>query len=138
MESVIGNWLVDVQGRKRHFRVTYANTFDEPVGGLMNVLLTEDGQHYQHTELNGGRSLVIDIGGFTTDYLAVNPGGEVDYSLARSVPIGIQTVLSDFEDSFRANNLEAVKDTPVLPPERVRRAIATGVYEGGGRRYPCE
>ncbi|MFC1879345.1 hypothetical protein ACFLZW_05480 [Chloroflexota bacterium] len=138
MEAVIGDWAVDVQGRQRHFRVTYANTFDEPVGGLMNVLLTEDGQHYQHTEISGGRSLVIDIGGFTTDYLAVNPGGEVDYSLARSVPIGVQNVMSDFEDSFRANNLEAVKDTPVLPPERVRRAIATGIFEGGGHRYTCE
>jgi aspartate/methionine/tyrosine aminotransferase len=31
-----------------------------------------------------------------------------------------------------------VKDTPVLPAERVRRAIATGFFEGGGRRYPCE
>jgi hypothetical protein len=138
MDAVIGDWDVEVQGRERHFRVTYTNTFDEPVGGLMNVILTEDGQHYQHTNINSGRALVQDIGGFTTDFLAVNPGGEVDYSLARSVPIGVQNVLSDFENSFRANNKEAVKDTPVLPPERVRRAIATGVFEGGGRRYPCE
>ncbi len=138
MKSVVGEWLVESGGHERRFRVSYANTFDEPVGGLMNVLLTEDGQHYQHTELNGGRSLVIDIGGFTTDWIAVNPGGEVDYSLARSVPAGIQNVVADFEESFRANHLQAVKDTPVLPPERVRRAIVTGVFEGAGRRYPCE
>lgn len=138
MKSVIGDWNVEVDGHERKFRVSYANTFDEPVGGLMNVILTEDGQHYQHTELNGGRSLVIDIGGFTTDWIAVNPGGEVDYSLARSLPMGIQNVVSDFEESFRANNLQAVKDTPVLPPERVRRAIVTDVFEGGGHRNPCE
>jgi hypothetical protein len=104
----------------------------------MNVLLTEDGQHYQHTELNGGRSLVIDVGGFTTDWIAVNPGGEVDYSLARSVPMGIQNVVTDFESSFRANNLKAVKDTPVLPPERIRQAIATGIFLGAGRHIQCE
>jgi hypothetical protein len=138
MKSVIGDWQVEVGESELHFKVTYANTFDEPVGGLMNVLLTDDGQHYQHTELNGGRSLVIDIGGFTTDWIAVNPGGEVDYSLARSVSIGIQTVIADFEESFRANNLQAVKDTPMLPPERVRKAVATGIFEGGGKRYPCE
>ena len=138
MESIVGDWYVEIKGKERHFRVSYANTFDEPVGGLMNVLLTEDGQHYQHTDINDGRALVIDIGGFTTDWLAINPGGEVDYSLARSVPIGIQSVISDFEDSFRANNLEAVKDTPVLPPARVRKAIASGVFEGGGRKYSCE
>lgn len=138
MEAVVGDWYVEVKTKERHFRVDYANTFDEPVGGLMNVLLTEDGQHYQHTGINGGRALVIDIGGYTTDWLAVNPGGEVDYSLARSVPIGIQSVISDFEDSFCANNLEAVKDTPTLPPDRVRKAITSGMFEGGGRKYSCE
>ena len=58
--------------------------------------------------------------------------------MARSVPVGVQNVVADFEESFRANHLQAVKDTPVLPPERIRRAIVTGVFEGAGRRYPCE
>jgi len=138
MESVVGDWYVEIKGKERHFKVNYVNTFDEPVGGLMNVLLTEDGQHYQHTEINDGRALVIDIGGFTTDWLAVNQGGEIDYSLARSIPLGIQSVLVDFEESFRSNNLVAVKDTPVLPPDRVRKALITGVFEGGGKKYPCE
>jgi hypothetical protein len=104
----------------------------------MNVLLSEDGQHYQYGNVGAGRSLVIDIGGFTTDWLAVNPGGEVDYSLAQSIPIGIQKVVTDFEESFRANHLELVKDTPVLSPGRVRKAIATEIFEGGGRKYPCK
>lgn len=138
MESVIGDWFVEINSKEHHFRVTYTNTFDESVGGLMNVLLTEDGQHYQHTEINDGRALVIDIGGFTTDWLAINQGEEIDYSLARSIPIGIQSVLADFEESFRSNNLVAVKDTPVLPPGRVRKALITGVFEGGGKKYPCE
>jgi hypothetical protein len=62
----------------------------------------------------------------------------VDYALARSVPLGIQSIISDFEESFRAKNLEIVKDRPVLPPDRVRKAISSGVFEGGGRKYPCE
>jgi hypothetical protein len=138
MESVIGEWEIETGQTKANFRVIYANTFDEPVGGLMNVLLTEDGQHYQYPQIGDGRSLVIDIGGFTTDFLAVNQGGEVDYALARSVPLGIQSVINDFEESFRANNLEIVKDTPVLPPERVRIALYSGVFIGGGQEYPCQ
>lgn len=82
--------------KKRQFRVSNANTFDDPVGGLINNLLIEDGQHFQHTGINDGRALLIDIGGFTTDWLAVNPGGEVDYSLATSVPIGIQSVIANY------------------------------------------
>ena len=138
MKSIIGEWEVETGQTKANFRVTYVNTFDEPVGGLMNVLLTEDGQQYQYPQIGDGRSLVVDIGGFTTDFLAVNQGGEVDYALARSVPLGIQSVISDFEESFRANNLEIVKDSSVLPPDRVRKAIATGVFEGGGNKYPCQ
>ena len=52
--------------------------------------------------------------------------------------LGIQSVLADFEASFRANNLKAVKNSSVLPPERVRRAISTGFFEGGGREISCE
>ncbi len=137
MQAVIGEWQIETAQGNANFQVVYANTFDEPVGGLMNVLLTEDGQHYQHAHIGDGRSLVIDIGGFTTDFLAVNPGGEVDYSLAQSVLLGIQSVIADFEESFRSNNLEAVKDTSVLPPDRVRQAIATGVFNGGGHRFNC-
>ena len=138
MKSIIGQWEVECGAIEVTFRITYTNTFDEPVGGLMNMLLTEDGQHYQYPQIGDGRSLVIDVGGFTTDFLAVNQGGEVDYSLARSVPLGIQSVINDFEESFRSNNQEIVKDTAVLPPDRTRKAISTGVFEGGGRKYPCQ
>jgi hypothetical protein len=68
MEVVDGNWYVEVKGKERHFRVRYANTFDKSLGGLMNVLLSEEGQHYQQTSISDGRSLVIDIGGHTTDW----------------------------------------------------------------------
>ena len=47
-------------------------------------------------------------------------------------------MLGDFEESYRSNNLEAVKDSPVLPADRVRNALITGVFEGGGKKYPCE
>ena len=59
----------------------------------------------------------------------------MDYSLTESTPIGIQEVVRSFERSFRANNLEAVRDTLTLPPDRVRQAIASGVFVGAGRTY---
>ncbi len=62
MEHEVGDWRVELNGRERLFRVIYANTFDELVGGLWNVSLTEDGVHYLHTDINDGRALVIDIG----------------------------------------------------------------------------
>lgn len=62
----------------------------------------------------------------------------MDYELARIIPLSIQSVISDFEESFNVNNREIVKDRPVLPPDRVRKAIYFGDFEGGGRKYSCE
>ena len=86
MQAALGEIKIEAGEREYRFRIVYANTFEEPVGGLMNVMLAEDGRSYAHSEINNGRTLVIDIGGHTTDWLAVNPGGEVDYSLAQSTP----------------------------------------------------
>jgi hypothetical protein len=62
----------------------------------------------------------------------------VDYGLAASTPIGIQAALRDFERSFRANNRDITRDVAVLPPDRVREALRTGRFAGGGREYRCE
>jgi hypothetical protein len=43
MKAVVGYWHVEHGGKERAFKVAYANTFDEPAGGLMNVVLSEDG-----------------------------------------------------------------------------------------------
>jgi hypothetical protein len=139
MQAALTSWEVEHQGRTVRFDVTYANTFDEPQGGLMNVILAQDGRHYQRTDINGGRALVIDIGGHTTDWLAVNAGGEVDYSLQDSTPLGILSVVKDFERSFRANNADFTKQfANGLPPERVRDAIRTGSFTGAGQTIKCE
>jgi hypothetical protein len=138
MQAALGEIKVEAGEREYRFRIIYANTFEEPVGGLMNVMLSEDGRSYAHSEINSGRTLVIDIGGHTTDWLAVNPGGEVDYSLAQSTPIGIQQAIKEFERSFRANYRDVTKEITTLPPDRVREAIQKGKFSGGGKQYPCE
>ncbi len=43
-------------------------------------------------------------------------------------------MIADLEDSIRANNLEALKDTYTLPSVRARKGITSGVFEGGGRK----
>jgi hypothetical protein len=138
MRAAAGEWHVKTGDKERVFRVNYANTFDEPVGGLMNVLLSEDGLHYSRNDIKDGHSLVIDIGGHTTDWLAVNPGGDVDYSLSESTPIGIQDVMKDFERSFRARYRAETKHLSTLPPARVRQALMSGMFSGGGREFPCQ
>ncbi len=137
MRAVLGDWQVEAQGRSLAFSVVYVNTFDEPLGGLMNVVLAEDGVHYQRTDVDQGRSLVIDIGGGTTDWYGVQPGGETDYSLTESTPIGILEILRMFESSFRSNNIALCKGSSHLPENLIRDALATGVFRARGQDYPC-
>ena len=138
MDAALQTFHVMIGDSERNFEVVWANTFDEPLGGLMNVLLTEDGTGYQRTDINGGYALVLDIGGHTTDFLGVKPGGQVDYGLNVSVPIGITQAVKDFERSIKATHREAFKSTATLRPDRVRQALMTGEFQGGGRTYPCE
>jgi hypothetical protein len=139
LQAACNTWTVEIGGMEKVFDVTYANSFDEPAGGLFNVILAQDGQHYQRSDINGGRALVIDIGGHTTDWLAVNAGGEIDYSLQESTALGILGVLRDFERSLRANHSDTFKRVSgALPPDRVRNAIRTGMYQGGGYDLDCQ
>jgi hypothetical protein len=66
MEALIGDREVESNGRERHIQINCTNTSDEPVGVLPNVIFTGDGQHYQHSDINGGRAPVIDIELITT------------------------------------------------------------------------
>lgn len=139
MGAALGTWVVELAaGGGAEFRVTYANTFDEPVGGLMNVILAPDGRHYARTDINGGRALVIDIGGHTTDMIAVNPGGVVDPEFHSSTPLGILQAIRDFERSFRDKFKTATRQAATLPINRIREALTTGKYKGGGGVYPCQ
>lgn len=132
------DWEVEYTGKTLHFTVSYVNTFDEPLGGLMNVILATDGKRYERSDINGGRALVIDIGGHTTDWLAVNAGGSVDYSLNESTPLGILGVLRDFERSFKDSHKEVVKAATKLPEDRIRRGLRDRSVKLAGRDYPCE
>ena len=88
--------------------------------------------------VGNGRTLVIDIGGFHNRFLGSQSRGRSGLqSCSKRTVWGFKRLSDDFEESFKSNNAEAVKDTPILPPDRVRKAIVSGVFEGGGRKYPC-
>jgi hypothetical protein len=125
-------WQIESAGKRIEVAVTYVNVFDEPNGGLMNVMLTEDGAHYQRPELKGARVIVIDVGGGTTDFLVVSENGDIDYGLASSEPLGIINALADFERDLRARYRVEVTNADYLVPARVREALRTGEYRGGG------
>jgi hypothetical protein len=43
-----------------------------------------------------------------------------------------------FEKAFRQRYLKEFRDARQLEPDRIRRALLSGVYTGGSREWPCE
>lgn len=138
LDSVMREWNVKLADREMRIGVEYGNTFSEPVGGLMNVLLTQDGRNYERPDIKDCNSLVIDIGGGTTDFQGVMPNGKLDYNVSLSVPLGINKIESDFESAVRQNNPELFRTAFQVPPDRFRAAIRTGKFSGAGQQISCE
>jgi len=138
MKAVIGRWDVELGGKKISLYAEYVNTFDEPTGGLMNVLLKDNGTQYAAPQLKEKSVLVIDIGGGTTDFVTISAAGQIDYAQAHTEEIGIQEVIDNFTSAFRARYKELTKSKNALAPDRVREAIETGIFRGGGDSLPCQ
>lgn len=137
IRAALGVFHVEYGQSVLSFKIDCATNFDEPIGGLMNVILAADGHHYERSDVYEGRALVIDIGGYTTDLVAVNPGGDVDFGIHESIALGIRDVEHDFAMSLKSTYREEFKGARIDAPQ-LREAIRTGNFRGGGRVLTCE
>src|SRR5690606_21110015 len=101
MDAVYHTWEVEVGSETLEYEVVYANAFDEGLGGWANELVSDDGTRYRFPEGNQGRVLILDIGGWTTDFIGIRPGGYVDYSVEVSEEIGIKQAIRTLDRSIR-------------------------------------
>lgn len=137
-DAALGDWHIQIGEQQTRIGVDMVYTFDEPVGGLMNVLLTQDGKGYERKDIKDCNTLVIDIGGGTTDFQGVMPNGALDYNVSLSVPLGINRIESDFENAVRQNNPELFRTAFDIPKDRFRAAIRIGKFSGAGQQINCE
>lgn len=135
--AVLGEWVVQLLDRDSKYRVVLADAMDEPICGIYNLILTQDAKRRARNDIISGDSLVIDIGGGTTDLQGISKGGEPDYSITDTVRIGINQVIDSFRAAFLSNHMDDFASMDSMTTERVMRAIHTGVYEGAGRDYKC-
>jgi hypothetical protein len=126
-----GKWTVEGQGETRSYSVRDVHKADEPVAGVMNLIINAGGRTYKHSELKQGSTLVIDVGGYTVDAVALEDG-QVDYTSALSEVGGIIDVETRFLSEFRSNHAELLRSTNTFNSERVRKALTTGEFSLGG------
>lgn len=135
VDSLIGSWTVELAGRDPiTFDVVEVQTYDEPLGGLANVIFSgrrADG------DLLAQRLLVIDIGGGNTQVLPVMPGFDPDYDRAGTFDLGILDVLHDLERELKEAYRAELRRARTLPPDRLQEALVTGTFDAGGKLYSC-
>ena len=131
------NWDIEYGGEQMHFTVQDVYTFDEPLGGFNNFVLTNDGKVRARNPIKNDTVLVMDIGGYTTDVVAVDEQGVIDVTSMRSFRTGIIDMMETFERDFRANNHLLFKRTGNIDVRRMERAFKTGTFRGGGHEIDC-
>lgn len=137
VEAAEGEWRVESTRGKQTFCVNTVRTFDEPLGGYSHYVFNKDGTEARRNPYKDSTVLVLDVGGYTVDVAAIDPGGEIDIRSLDSTRTGVINMTESFERDLRANNLDLFQDTPDIDPRRVEAALLTGEYRFGKLRIPC-
>lgn len=128
--SAKGVWTVEGVNGRRTYKVRDARCFDEPVGGVMNLLLSGDGKSYARSDIKQGSTLVLDIGGQTIDIAGLD-NGRIDYTSIASADGGIIEVEQRFEKLLRAEYKSRFKSANFITPKAIRSALLRGVFDAG-------
>lgn len=131
-------WQVECRYGSLAFEVRNVGTFDEPLGGYSHYVFTREGRERKSNPLADATTLVIDVGGYTVDVVAVDPGGEIDLLSAGSTRTGVIDMTKGFEAEMRANNATMFQESGDLDLRRIEDAILTGEYKFGKVRIPCK
>lgn len=136
--SAKGIWQVLSHKGDYTYQVKEVLTADEPIAGYSHFTLTERGEERKKNPLRDVTTLVLDVGGHTTDVAAIDPGGTIDSLSLKSTRTGVLNMTNDFEAALRANNRNLFKDAGDLDIRRVENAILSGVYQFGKIAVPCK
>lgn len=142
MDAVRGEFEIQTSGKQKvHYHIQYVNTYQEPLGGYMNVILDETGEAYDDVAIKEGRVLILDVGGRVSSVVPANPDNPdnmIEYGRADSIHYGLLNVLEALNTLLRKRYFNEFARTNVISADRLRHALRTGVYRGGGKELPCQ
>jgi hypothetical protein len=127
----LGDVTVEHAGKEKKFSVKTVKTWYEPVGGAMNRLMDDKGYKIKDIGLNRGDTLVIDIGGLTTDYIILE-GQKPDFGSARSfTERNIIDTIEDFTSAIISRYPRELSSARDLDARKIRAALIDGFYSAG-------
>lgn len=138
VRSVKRTWTVECQYGVLTFQVRKVTTFDEPIGGYAHYAFLKTGDERPDNPVAQKTALLIDVGGYTADRVAVDPGGEIDLLSIQSTRAGTIAAIQQFEGELRANNRKLFQNAGDLDIRRVEQAMITGKYQFGKIEVDCQ
>lgn len=137
IQAAIGEWEVESRYGVLNFGVHQVQTIDEPLAGYAHYVFTEKGLERTRNRLSTVTTLVIDVGGYTTDVAAVDKNGEIDPLSLKSVRTGVIAATDQFETDLRGNNATLFIDTHDIDINRVEQALILGTFKMGKLNVDC-
>lgn len=131
-QSIEGDWDFEIGGDRYQFTVDEVHTYEEPFGSYARRAFEKKGNNWV-AKLQGMAVGVVDIGGGTCGVLAVGENGNVQYGMSDSGTQGMNNVIARMREILKHDFPERFGKAIDIPTDRIRQAIKTGNYVGGGR-----
>lgn len=137
-DSALGIWQVESRhGSNLCFQVSAVHTCDEPIAGYANFVFNDRGEEKKRNPLIEATTLVVDVGGHTTDTAKIEPGGNIDNLSLRSKRSGVLGVIERFESRLRSQYREMFQDTMDIDIKRIEAALNNGFFKMGSSNLDC-
>lgn len=137
VKSALGHWHFTTHNGTYKVHVKAVETFDEPLGGFNHSVLTKDGRALKKNPYRDSTILVLDVGGYTCDVIAVDPQGMIDDSSFASTLTGVIGAYGWFERELRSLYKTEFKGVGEIDSKRLETAMLTGAYPFGKLKLDC-
>jgi hypothetical protein len=138
VKAVQGNWHFVTHRGDYKIDIKSVETFDECLGGFNHAVLTTRGTPLKNNPYRNKTVLVLDVGGYTTDIIAVDPNGMIDDSSLDSTILGVTDVMTRFEKELRTKFRDEFKSVGDIDIHRLETAILSGKFPYGKKALACQ
>lgn len=136
-QAALGYWHFTTHNGTYKVHVKTVECFDEPAGGFNHAVLTKDGRALKNNPYRDSTVLVLDVGGYTCDVIAVDPQGMIDDNSYASTLTGVIGTYDWFERELRSAYKSEFKGTGELDARRLETAMLSGAYPFGNIKLDC-
>lgn len=137
VDATLGQWHFVTNKGDYAIDIKTVETFDEPLGGYNHAVLTTKGTPLKTNPYRDKTVLVIDVGGYTCDIIAVDPNGMIDDSSIQSTVTGVSDSMKWFEAELKALYRVEFKNAGDIDEKRLEQAILTGKFPYGNKPLKC-